>query len=134
MTIDINMIHLFAFISLILFCLRAIKDNAKEISGYLFLKGHNFSEYVFKIKAKIVLYFAFIICDSVILYQSLFYVFWYMEQFLKNICEGSYGDLMSFPPVDALLCHIYNQPKDLEKIKETIKIQNEKFNNIMSKV
>lgn len=85
MTIDINMIHLFAFISLILFCLRAIKDNAKEISGYLFLKGHNFSEYVFKIKAKIVLYFAFIICDSVILYQSLFYVFWYMEQFLKNL-------------------------------------------------
>ena len=85
MTLDINMIHFFAFIALILFCLRAIKENAKEISGYLFLKGHNFREYTVKIKCKIILYFAFIIADGVILYQSLFYVFWYIEQFLKNL-------------------------------------------------
>ena len=85
MTIDINLIHFFAFITLILFCVRAIKDNAKEITGYLFLKGHNFAEYSLKIKVKIVLYFAFIICYSVILYQSSFYVFWYIELFLKNL-------------------------------------------------
>lgn len=85
MTIDINLIHFFAFMTLILFCVRVIKDNAKEITGYLYLKGHNFREYAFKIKCKIILHFAFIIADGVILYQSLFYVFWYMEQFLKNI-------------------------------------------------
>ena len=85
MTIDINLIHFFAFITLIFFCVTAIKDNAKEITGYLYLKGHNFREYVFKIKCKIILSFAFIITFGVILYQSLFYVFWYMEQFLKNI-------------------------------------------------
>ena len=82
MTIDINMIHFFAFIALIIYCVTAIKDNAKEITGY---KGHNFREYVFKIKCKIILRFAFIITFAVILYQSLFYVFWYIEQFLKNI-------------------------------------------------
>lgn len=85
MTLDINIIHFFAFIALILFCSRAIKDSAKIITGYLFLKGHTFAEYALKIKVKIVLYFVFIICDSVILYQSLFYVFWYIEQIFKNI-------------------------------------------------
>ena len=85
MAIDINMIHFFAFIALILYCVTAIKDNAKIITGYLYLKGHNFREYAFKIKCKIILRFAFIICFGVILYQSLFYVFWYIELFFKNI-------------------------------------------------
>lgn len=84
MTIDINLIHFFAFITLIFFCVTAIKDNSKEITGYLYLKGHNFRDYAFKIKCKIILRFAFIIANGVILYQSLFYVFWYIEQFLKN--------------------------------------------------
>lgn len=85
MTIDINLIHFFAFITLIFFCVTAIKDNAKEITGYLYLKAHNFREYTFKVKCKIILRFSFIIADGVILYQSLFYVFWYMEQFFKNL-------------------------------------------------
>lgn len=85
MTLDINFIHLMAFIALIFCCIREIKNDAKIITGYLFLKGHNFAEYSLKIKVKIVLYFAFIICYSVILYQSSFYVFWYIELFLKNL-------------------------------------------------
>ena len=85
MTIDINLIHFFAFIALMICCIREIKDDAKNITGYLFLKGHTFTEYALKIKIKIVLYFAFIICYSVILYQSSFYVFWYIELFFKNI-------------------------------------------------
>ena len=85
MTIDINLMHFFAFITLILFCGTAIKDNAKIITEYLFLYNHHFHEYAFKVKCKIILRFAFIIADGVILYQSLFYVFWYMEQFFKNI-------------------------------------------------
>ena len=57
-----------------------------------------------------------------------------IEQFLKNICEGSYGDLMSFPPIEALLCHAYLQFNDINEMQQIVKIQNKKIDNFLSKV
>ena len=57
-----------------------------------------------------------------------------IEQFLKNVCEGSYGDLMSFPPIEALLCHAYLQFNDINEMQQIVKIQNKKIDNFLSKV
>ena len=52
-----------------------------------------------------------------------------MEQFLKNINEGAYGNIMDFPPLGAMSIHISN---DVGYAKQ-LHIQFEKINNILVK-